>query len=71
MKLLKWGWYKRVNKWNLRTWFGFGRIVATVYPNGTWVTWNKDGVGGENCIEDSLPKAMIEAELSAIMQGFV
>ena len=65
---LRWCWIK--GQWELKTCFGLGRSIATVFKNGVWHTWNKNGSGGENWKEDTLIKAMEEARLSAIMQGF-
>lgn len=47
------------------------RCVATVWENGTWHTWDKNGVGGENSVEIDVRRAKIEASASAIEQGFV
>lgn len=47
------------------------RVVATVWNNGTWHTWDRNGVGGENSCESGVVKAMTEAAASAISQGFI
>lgn len=47
------------------------RVVATVYDNGVWHTWDHEGVGGENDMEDTVAKAKVEAAASAIAQGFI
>lgn len=47
------------------------RIVATVWANGTWHTWNRNGSGGENSVEKTARAAKIEAAASAIEQGFI
>lgn len=47
------------------------RHVATVWPNGTWHTWDKWGVGGENSAEDTVAEAKVQAAASAIAQGFI
>lgn len=60
--------------WNLRRWFGFGRSVATVWPNKTWHTWDKNGVGGFNGVGaeiDTLNHAKLVAKNAAIQQDFV
>jgi hypothetical protein len=44
---------------------------ATVWDNGTWHTWDEDGVGGENSREASVEEARNEALLSAVSQGFI
>lgn len=50
---------------------GRRRSAATVWDNGTWHTWDKDGVGGENDVEKTVALAKIEAAASAIAQGFI
>ncbi|MCK9459610.1 MAG: hypothetical protein M0R80_08230 [Proteobacteria bacterium] len=47
------------------------RLVANVWNNGVWHTWDHNGVGGENSKEESVKKAMIEAAASVISQGFI
>lgn len=47
------------------------RLVATVYENGTWHTWDERGVGGENSREKTVEEAKVQALCSAVMQGFV
>lgn len=54
--------------WDLRY---RGRAVATVWGNGTWHTWDADGVGGENSQELTVAQAKLEAAGSAIEQGFI
>ena len=44
---------------------------ATVYENGVWFTWDGDGFGGENSVENSIEDAKKVAAASAIMQGFI
>lgn len=60
------------------------RCVATVWKNSdcmaTWHTWDRNGCGGENDVEECEPRqlvrvdicrrAMAEAMLSAVRQGF-
>lgn len=43
-----WVWRQEPDKreWSLLD--GRGRVRATVWDNGTWHTWDEDGVGGEN-----------------------
>lgn len=48
-----------------------GTSAATVWENGTWHTWDADGVGGENSSQDTVSNAKMEALLSAINQGFL
>lgn len=65
-------WKKQPGHWDLlvnRN--GSCSVVATVYPNGTWHTWDRDGVGGENDVEDSVRRAKTEAAAAAIDQGFI
>jgi hypothetical protein len=45
--------------------------AASVWDNGTWHTWDRNGVGGENFIEKTVLRAKIEAAASAIAQGFI
>ena len=33
---------------------GSNHVCATLWANGTWHTWNDDGVGGENGVENPL-----------------
>ena len=56
--------------------------VASVYESGTWWTWDRGGIGGENGVEKDLVKghmvfglpnvfrAIREAEAAARRQGF-
>lgn len=44
---LAWKWSEREQGWNLMQ---DGHSHATVWPNGTWHTWDADGVGGENSV---------------------
>lgn len=62
-----------VNRWELQFRYlrGHQRTVATVFNNGTWHTWDEDGIGGENSQEPTVERARIEAAASAIAQGFV
>jgi hypothetical protein len=46
-------------------------LVANVWNNGVWHTWDRNGVGGENSSEESVKKAMIESAASVIEQGFI
>jgi len=47
------------------------RCAATVWRNGVWHTWDREGAGGENSAEDTVNRAKAEAGYSAISQGFV
>lgn len=40
-----WVWSERNQCWNLKD---GDHSHATVWPNGTWHTWDNDGAGGEN-----------------------
>ena len=44
---------------------------ATVWFNGVWHTWDKDGTGGENGKERTMEEAIVEATHSAYKQGFI
>ena len=57
------------HSWELQR--GDSTSAATVWENGVWHTWDKDGVGGENASEKTVENAKIEATLSAINQGFL
>lgn len=66
MKKVRWlrcrdGWELRCGK----------RVVANVYDNGTWHTWDQNGTGGENSQERSILMAKVEAEASVIRQKFI
>lgn len=50
---------------------GRSRSAATVWANGTWHTWDRFGIGGENSQESTVERAKIEAAASAIAQGFI
>ena len=66
---------KADDKWNLmygvNSKTGKRRVVATVWGNGVWHTFDRHGSGGENWAESSVDKAKDEAKASAISQGFV
>lgn len=47
------------------------RHVATVWDNGVWHTWDREGSGGENSVEPTVAQAKVEAAASAIAQGFI
>ena len=61
-------WIKTQDRWELHM---RNRSVATVWMNGVWHTWDRDGNGGENSAEDTVAKAKVEAAASAIAQGFI
>ena len=52
-----------------------GRVAANVWENAsgraTWHTWDRDGQGGENSVEESVEQAKIEAAASVIQQEFI
>lgn len=61
-------WEQKADGW----WLMAGkRVVATVYKNGVWHTWDRQGTGGENSQEDTVARAKIEAAASVIEQGFL
>ena len=68
--LLGWRKCKVEGKWEWRLYRG-DNYYASVWLNGTWFTWDEDGVGGENSIEYSTEKAKLEATVSVIRQGFL
>lgn len=77
-KTLRWKWSERNQEWNLVTLFGKTR--ATVWPNGTWHTWDARGTGGENSkckyaefrrFEDLHHAAKVEAWESCEKQKFI
>jgi hypothetical protein len=47
------------------------RRVATVWPNGTWHTWDKNGTGGWNDIAPTVGQARLAAAGAALLQGFI
>ena len=57
--------------WELKRWFGLGKSAATVFPSGTWFTWDRDGNGGENSKQDHIELAKTIAHKSAISQRFI
>lgn len=48
-----------------------GRIVATAWSNGTWHTWDRQGIGGWNASEPDLQRAKEIAAGAAVCQGFI
>jgi len=48
---------------------------ATIWKNSqgtfTWHTWDENGHGGENDVEDYLQEAKDQATLAAVRQGFL
>lgn len=63
-----------LDEWNL--WLRLpgrkkGRVIATAWANGTWHTWDRDGIGGENDREPSLRRAKEIATGAAVLQGFI
>lgn len=48
-----------------------GRARATVWANGTWHTWNEDGVGGENGTTGDAWYAQHEAVKALVRQGWL
>lgn len=55
-------------RWNLI--MPSGKPAATVWDNGTWHTWDTDGVGGENDVEKSIGEAKRQAVAAVVAQGF-
>ncbi len=72
-----WVWSERNQCWNLKA---GEHSHATVWPDGTWHTWDTDGVGGENDVckyseympfENRHHAAKREAWASCERQGFI
>jgi hypothetical protein len=72
-----WVWSERDQQWDLK--YPGGPSHATVWPNGTWHTWNAIGIGGENSVVDKRfrdyldlhHEAKREAWESCEKQGFI
>jgi hypothetical protein len=60
-------WWAKPADWEL---FERGKGRASVWLNGTWHTWDKDGVGGENAREESVEAAKAAAEDAIVRQGW-
>jgi hypothetical protein len=68
-----------VEPWKRDTWTENGRTTpcwtqpwATVWDTGSWHTWDEDGIGGENGIEENdVEAAKAWALKCALRQGFV
>jgi hypothetical protein len=60
-------WWCKPADWKLAE-KGKGR--AEVWLNGTWWTWDKNGIGGENAREDSVEAAKAAAEDAIVRQGW-
>lgn len=67
-----------VKPWKRDTWTERGTSIpcwsqkwATVWDNGTWHTWDANGVGGENACEDDVESAKAWALKCALRQGFI
>jgi len=43
----RWYWSTRYQQWDLRL-TRLGKSLATVFPNGVWFTWDRNGTGMEN-----------------------
>ena len=70
-RLVRWDWCCDDGKYHWELSRADGTSAATVWENGSWHTWDQDGVGGENSREDTVSESKIEAMLSAINQGFI
>lgn len=46
-----------------------GKRAATVWDNGTWHTWDEDGVGMENATSEDARAAKLEAYRSVLAQA--
>lgn len=75
--LLRWRWDGKLQEWNLRR--PFGRSYATVWTNGVWHTWSKNGTGGWNdavtdsycSTEDLVEVAKRQAWIACAKQKFI
>ncbi len=70
LSFFTWTWSETEQASSLRL-TSFGRARATVWPNGTWHTWGKDGAGGENDKEVDISDAKREAFHALERQGWV
>ena len=68
--LVRWYWIDACQEWQLRL-TPFGRNRATVFPNGVWHTWDKNGIGGENSRRDTAKNAKREAYYSLMQQEWI
>lgn len=72
-KLCKFLWQKRENpigeppEWSLIS--PSGVLAATVWGNGTWHSWDRQGVGGENSQEDTVAEAKRQAFAAVALAG--
>jgi hypothetical protein len=66
----KWYWNDLQQGWQLRV-TRFGRPRATVWPNGTWFTWDELGTGGENSVDDEIWLARLKAFESLQRQNWI
>ncbi len=57
-----------LREWKLIT--PSGKTAATVWSNGVWHTWDREGTGGENSEERSVPEAKRQAFAAVAVQGF-
>jgi hypothetical protein len=60
-------WWHKPADWELSQ-NGKGR--CSVWLNGIWHTWDKNGTGGENAREDSVEAAKAAAEDAIVRQGW-
>ena len=66
------GWWYLPADWELaqRSPRGTGGATASVWLNGTWHTFSRNGIGGENGREDTVEAAKRAAEAALIRQGW-
>lgn len=47
-----------------------GAVAATVWDNGTWHSWDRNGVGGENDVEENVAEAKRQAFAAVAIAGY-
>lgn len=57
-----------ISTWHLRR--PCGHHAATIYQGGTWSTWDRDGVGGENAEDKEIDEAKRQVVLALARQGW-
>jgi hypothetical protein len=67
--LLRWHWHDGPQEWRLSI-ARFGKYRATVWPNGVWHTWDRDGIGGENGVAGEVWLAKAAAYDACIRQRY-
>ncbi len=70
VNLLSWICRPRKKQWDLMV-RGQKYPRATVFDNGVWHTWDRQGTGGENSHEETVDEAKRQAAGAAVLQGFI